>query len=549
METRANTMVIGGFVLGVVAAMFLFTFWLIGASDGENQRLIKVVFPGAVTGLPKGGQVTFNGIKIGDVSDLTFDPTNPRLVVATVRVDASTPLRKDSEAMLGFTGLTGVAYVAISGGTLASEPLFSEDEDQIPVIYAQRSQFEDIIEGAKDILRKADKTLTTIDNVVQAAGPDVERTIANAAKFSDALAANSDGVDAFMAGITDTARAFTDLSGRIGKLVDRGEKLLAAVPENKLAGIVSNSEEFTAKLVDKAEELDGVFADVQEAAGQVQQFTEGLNSSLQQVDAVIAAVDPNAVEQAVQGAADLGALVSDNKADVAKTLVNASQISTDLAAVSQELADNKQLVSELGTRAKEVMERLSVAAGDAQAVIAAVEPEKVRAIVANVEDVSAAVAGKSTQIAKTVDDVSAAAANVRGITDDLGKRRGEIDQIVENAAQIAANLNGASVRVNGILEEVDGYVKGDGGGLIQEATKAAVAVRKLAEAYAKNAEPISNNLLSFSQKAPAEFASVIAQLNRTLVDIQRAVDNFNRRPNRIIFGGDEVPVYDGARRR
>ncbi|MEH0069626.1 MlaD family protein [Pannonibacter sp. Pt2-lr] len=57
----------------------------------------------------------FNGIKVGDVSALDFDPADPRIVIATIRVSPNAPLRKDVRATLGFQGLTGVAYVDLKG--------------------------------------------------------------------------------------------------------------------------------------------------------------------------------------------------------------------------------------------------------------------------------------------------------------------------------------------------------------------------------------------------------------------------------------------------
>ncbi|WP_430511750.1 MlaD family protein [Pannonibacter phragmitetus] len=115
METRANYVMIGGFVLGTLVAAFLFIYWLAAAADSGKSVNVKVVFPGPVTGLPVGGQVLFNGIKVGDVSALDFDPRDPRIVIATIRVSPNAPLRKDVRATLGFQGLTGVAYVDLKG--------------------------------------------------------------------------------------------------------------------------------------------------------------------------------------------------------------------------------------------------------------------------------------------------------------------------------------------------------------------------------------------------------------------------------------------------
>src|SRR5690606_40078169 len=108
METRANYVAIGAFVFVVLIGAFLFILWLGGGAERVQRSDIRVVFPGAVTGLSIGGQVLYNGIRIGDVAALNFDPNDPKVVIATVRVDANAPLREDVTATLNFQGLTGV---------------------------------------------------------------------------------------------------------------------------------------------------------------------------------------------------------------------------------------------------------------------------------------------------------------------------------------------------------------------------------------------------------------------------------------------------------
>ncbi|MBO6860603.1 MlaD family protein, partial [Roseibium sp.] len=163
METRANYILIGAFMVAILIGAFGFVYWLAVTAESRQNVELKIVYPGPVTGLPVGGQVLFNGIKVGDVKSLDFAPGDPTKVVATVGIKPSTPLREDTKATLNFTGLTGVAYVDLSGGSSESPLLLSmaddQDEDKVPVIYAERSFFDDIVDGARDVLKRADSTM------------------------------------------------------------------------------------------------------------------------------------------------------------------------------------------------------------------------------------------------------------------------------------------------------------------------------------------------------------------------------------------------------
>ena len=73
METRANYVLIGLFMLAVTAGAFVFVYWFSRAGEGGDRATYRVVFDGAVSGLRTGGTVLFNGIKVGEVSDLKLN--------------------------------------------------------------------------------------------------------------------------------------------------------------------------------------------------------------------------------------------------------------------------------------------------------------------------------------------------------------------------------------------------------------------------------------------------------------------------------------------
>ena len=113
METRAKFALIGVFTLCVIAAAFGFVFWFSGSRGGANLKSYQVVFDTPVTGLSRGGAVLFNGIRVGEVTDLSFYPRDPRLVVARVDIAPDVPIKVSTKARLEFSGLTGVASVQI----------------------------------------------------------------------------------------------------------------------------------------------------------------------------------------------------------------------------------------------------------------------------------------------------------------------------------------------------------------------------------------------------------------------------------------------------
>lgn len=542
METRANYIIIGAFMLATLIGAFGFVYWLAATAESRENLFLKIVFPAPVTGLPVGGQVLFNGIKVGDVQSLDFDPSNPKVVVATVRVRPSTPLRTDTTASLNFTGLTGVAYVDLNGGSQSAPLLLDPDADTIPVIKADRSLYDDITGGVRDALKKADSTMDTIDEFLKTNSPTVTRTLENVETFSNALASNSDGVKDFMASIGKASDAFTSLSARMETLVQEGERILAAVPSDKVSEIVGNMETFSKSLGNAGEGIDQVVADAQSAAKELDAFSKQLNSSVDQVQLIIAQIDPNDVNKVVKGAAALGEVLEKRTPEIDKVIASSSQTMDNLAAVSETVRNSNENITAILRDGKEVFAKVN-------GLVAAVDTAKVSGIVDHVETITAGLSSQTQTISDTLASARSAAANIEHMSADLRQRTPDVDQIITDAKQVAANLNATSVRVQGIVDKVGTMVDGDGEGFIAEATKAAVSIRKVADAFSSRANSIAGGMQKFANQGSADFAAAMAQVNRTLVTIQRAVENFDRSPSRIIFGGEEVPTYNGARRR
>ncbi|WP_036139986.1 MlaD family protein [Luteibacter sp. 9135] len=151
METRAHHVLIGLFAVLVVLFGLAFGVWLARAHSDQEWNYYDIVFNEAVTGLSKGGTVQYNGIRLGDVTQLRLDPEDPRRVLARVRLSGDTPLRKDTHAKLALTGVTGVAIIQLSGGSPGS-PLMVGHDGQVPVIVADPSPFARLLANGEDLM-------------------------------------------------------------------------------------------------------------------------------------------------------------------------------------------------------------------------------------------------------------------------------------------------------------------------------------------------------------------------------------------------------------
>src|SRR5512143_574399 len=127
MERKAHYALIGLFTFAVVAGAFAFVFWLHHSSGKKQAVAYRVIFDSSVSGLQVGGNVLFNGIRVGEVTKLQLDPDKPSQVIAMLAVNKATPIRSDTKVGLEFQGLTGVAAVSLKGVSATTQLIEREE--------------------------------------------------------------------------------------------------------------------------------------------------------------------------------------------------------------------------------------------------------------------------------------------------------------------------------------------------------------------------------------------------------------------------------------
>ncbi|QBB71831.1 MCE family protein [Pseudolysobacter antarcticus] len=216
METRAHHVLIGVFTLVVVAAAMLFVLWLSKASADREFAYYDVVFTEAVTGLSKGGLVQYNGIKVGEVTQLRLSPKDARNVEARIRVDGGTPIKVDTKAKLASLGLTGIAFIQLSGGAPGSAPLLDTPEQPVPRIIADESALQKLLASSEDIVTTVNDVLFRVGNLLSQENVDrVSRTLQHVDQLSGAIADQRDDLKHV---ISDLAGATTQLRSTLAQV-------------------------------------------------------------------------------------------------------------------------------------------------------------------------------------------------------------------------------------------------------------------------------------------------------------------------------------------
>jgi len=219
METRASYLLVGAFALVVMTAFVVAVVWMAGTNLREDLAYYDIYFDGSVTGLKPGNTVRYRGVPVGVVTDIAINPTNVQQVRVMIEVPAATPIKKDTIAALEYQGLTGVAFVQLTGGTHAAPALKAEKGQDRPVIKSRPSQLEELVQGAPELMARI-TVLVNKGNVLLGDRnlQNIEATLQNVRDFTGTLAEQSPKVVAM---IDETSKTLREAMGSLNVATKR----------------------------------------------------------------------------------------------------------------------------------------------------------------------------------------------------------------------------------------------------------------------------------------------------------------------------------------
>ena len=227
-------MLVGVFVLFLGGVLVAGALWLAsGGALHKQYSLYLAIEDESVAGLNLQAPVKYSGVDVGKVRGIRLDSANPQRVYLLLAIEHGTPIKEDTIAVLKTQGLTGIAYVELSGGARDSPPLLATAAHEYPVIRTKPSLSARLENVLTTVLAKLDGTSSNINDILSDENRAAFKSaLADIATVTRTMAARKDTLDA---AIADAARTFKNASrateqmeavvDRIGRGADAVEKM------------------------------------------------------------------------------------------------------------------------------------------------------------------------------------------------------------------------------------------------------------------------------------------------------------------------------------
>ena len=258
MDSKPHYAIVGIFVLVLSAGIVIFAYWLgkYGFA-GEYDRYI-VYTKDSVSGLSLNASVKYMGLDVGSVDKIYINPKNPKEIAIILKIKKGTPITKGMSAQLKYFGLTGLAYIELTGGK-KNAPLLKPTANYMPVIKAKASIYEKLDTTLSDIMAKmsltfskinkllTNKTIKNIDKTIENSekitaniknsNQDISKAIKNFVKIENNILALSKKISKTSLKVSSSVDAFKNMSNLITKSVQNGNynlKNILSSPINQL---------------------------------------------------------------------------------------------------------------------------------------------------------------------------------------------------------------------------------------------------------------------------------------------------------------------------
>lgn len=563
MENRANYAIVGLFALAVLAGAFGFVYWFRRAGENADRKSYQLVFTGSVSGLSRGSVVRFNGLRVGEVTAIEIMASDPSKVVAVIEVDAKTPMKTDTRARLESQGLTGVSSVQLTGGAAQAPDLVSPDPKAQPTIFADRSDFQDILETLQRLSAKVDGTLTRVDSILASSEGSIVSTLRNVEAFSKALSDNSSGVGQFLANVSEMSQRVGTLSTRLERFVDTAEELVRGVDVASVNRTLGNVEQFSQALGESKATISALIADAGNLVKGLGATTQRIDGAVDEVMRLSRAFDMVGLNRAIGNIEEFSQTLGESRGGVAQIISDAGLFLQRLSGSADRLDAALDEVTKLGrsvdvpaiNRTIANAEAFTGALGDNRAAI--------NELIGDAGKLAKSLNASTTRLDQALDEVTkltrAIDAEKLNRTLDgaekfasaLGKNAETIDSTIREIADIAGKVGKAADRLDNVMAGAESFLGGGQGGqtagMMAEITEAAKSIRALASNLDKRTVEITAGINRFTGPGLRDIEALAAESRKAVGDLSRAVRSLERNPSQVLFGG-QSPIPDYRRR-
>ena len=279
METRSNHVLVGAITLALIAALAIFTVWIMNLGTG-NKKEYDIFFKQSVAGLNKGSGVSYAGVPAGQVEKIALWQPDPSFVRVRIQVDSDFPVLQGTTAAIAGVGFTGVSEIQLEGAAKGAPEISEPGPEGVPVIPTRQGGLGAILNNAPQLLER----LTTLtERLTELLSDNNQNSIAS-------ILANRD-----------------KLSGELSK---QGPELQQTLAATRVAiAQAGNAAEEIGQLADTT---DGVLAnDTKPLINDLRKTVAAAENSMKNLDSTISAAKPGVDAFSQKTMPEVGLLVQD----------------------------------------------------------------------------------------------------------------------------------------------------------------------------------------------------------------------------------------------
>lgn len=184
MENKSHALAAGAFVILVTALLIGLAAWLM--RDTRVRDTLEFSTRESVTGLQPQAAVRYRGIAVGKVESIEFDPLQRGNVLVSLAINQGTPITRSTYAVLGYQGVTGLAYVQLDDDGSSNE-LLRYNGDAPPRIVLKPSLLSKLSDQGANILIQVEETAKRLNQLL---APENQKVLIGSVQAVGASAQN-----------------------------------------------------------------------------------------------------------------------------------------------------------------------------------------------------------------------------------------------------------------------------------------------------------------------------------------------------------------------
>jgi phospholipid/cholesterol/gamma-HCH transport system substrate-binding protein len=286
MENKSHALAAGAFVILVSALLIALAAWLM--RDTRIRDALEFSTRESVTGLQPQAPVRYRGIAVGKVDDIGFDPDVRGNVLVRLAIDQGTPITASTYAVLGYQGVTGLAYVQLDDAG-DSKDLLDLSAAKTPRIALKPSLLSKLSDQGANILVQVEETAKRLNQLL---APENQKALVTSVQAVGSSASNFSQQITAMQKILDAqfGPQRTDIPGLVKDTRQTMQALQSSASEfNKTAQeaskAVASFSSVSQRIAEKGGTIDRANDALSSVGSGVQSVTQSVNQAAQSLNA------------------------------------------------------------------------------------------------------------------------------------------------------------------------------------------------------------------------------------------------------------------------